>query len=315
MSKRTIALAVACCFLFSGCQVIEESRMVTKFGEIWKTVGHKVSEEDQAFLSDFSKQDTPNKTDPEKDKNYLKTSSDDAGNREYLLKDSVQKDEIGTVTATIEYFYAKPQTLPETSAIYTHNRWFEQIDCTHSLRTVRMTTYFNAENDVVGANEYPVPKYTPEQIELLAQPNDDVVREVCKQVGTLNAAANNPKADEITKPETASQTVSQPEKVSEKVADKVSEKVEMQPEKSADEVSKETQSQPEKVVDKVSETVETQPEKATDKVSKKTKSQPKKSAAKVSEETQSQPETQPSQTVQQPNTDNWKINTPSSGKP
>ena len=109
------------------------------------------------------------------------------------------------ITALVEYDYAVPQKLPATGAMYHYNRWFEQIDCANHLRINRTTTHYTANGEIVDANEYPVPKYTPEQIKLLAQPNDGVIREVCKRVG-----ASSPKAEDVAKP-AASVSEKQPE--------------------------------------------------------------------------------------------------------
>lgn len=103
------------------------------------------------------------------------------GNREFLFADSI-KQENGVITALVEYRYAAPQVLPETGRSYTHNHWLEQIDCANGIRSIRATTHYNADGQIVDANEYAVPRYSAEDIKMLSKPDDPVIVEACRRV-------------------------------------------------------------------------------------------------------------------------------------
>lgn len=175
MKKTLIALTCSSA-LFSGCQTITETETVTKtkYSDLWTSAEVAADSSIQTQMPEINNPDT--------DPNRILTSKTQSGNREYLFADSI-KQENGMVMALIEYRYAQPQKLPSNGLTYTHNHWFEQIDCANSLRTIRTTTHYNAQGEIVDANEYPIAKFTPEQIKLLAQPNDGVIKEVCQRIG------------------------------------------------------------------------------------------------------------------------------------
>lgn len=156
--------------LLSGCQIVSEQVITTHYSDVWETT-----------QTTPPSSVTPNRPTPQQDPNYIAISKT-AGNQEYLLADSI-KQENGIITATVEYRYAKPQTLPNTGAVYHYNHWHEQIDCTHQIRTIRTTTHYNAAGDIIDANQYPAPNYTDEQRKLLAQPQDKLIQEVCQRIG------------------------------------------------------------------------------------------------------------------------------------
>ncbi|SOD68552.1 hypothetical protein SAMN02746062_01307 [Alysiella filiformis DSM 16848] len=143
---------------------------------------------------------------PDNDPNRILTSKTESGNREYLFADSIKQDN-GKIMALIEYRYAHTQKLPSNGLLYTHNHWFEEIDCANKIRTVLTTTHYNAQGEIVDANEYPSPKLTPAQMKLLAQPDDGVIKEVCQRVGQNKPAApavsGNPTATPPSNPPTS----------------------------------------------------------------------------------------------------------------
>lgn len=174
MKKTLIALTCSSALL-SGCQMITETETVTKtqYSDLWTSA--------EVAADDSIQTPTPEMVNPDTDPNRILTSKTETGNREYLFADSI-KQENGTIVALVEYRYAQPQKLPSNGLTYTHNHWFEQIDCANNLRTIRTTTHYNAQGEIVDANEYPIAKLTPAQMKLLAQPDDGVIKEVCKRV-------------------------------------------------------------------------------------------------------------------------------------
>lgn len=185
----------------SSCQTYSEIiSKKSRFSTLWTSeeVANDASlhqqEADNPNLQQNMTEPSFNNPDGE-DPNRLLVQTDSSGNREFLLLPSIKKDN-QAIVALIEYRYAQPQKHPN-GLMYTHNHWFEQIDCQNKIRTIRTTTHYNHVGQVVDANEYSVPKYTPDQIKLLAQPNDGVIREVCQRMGA------NP-------PETTPQTASSP---------------------------------------------------------------------------------------------------------
>lgn len=192
MKKTWIALTCSG-VLLSGCQMITETESVTKtqYSGLWTSA--EVAADNSVQTA------TPEMVNPDTDPNRILISKTDSGNREYLFADSIRQEN-GTVVALIEYRYAQPQKLPSNGLTYTHNHWFEQIDCANSLRTIRTTTHYNAQGEIVDANEYPIPKLTPAQMKLLAQPNDGVIKEVCQRVG-MNAGKVATLPPVVTKPQ------------------------------------------------------------------------------------------------------------------
>ncbi|ULJ63982.1 hypothetical protein [Wielerella bovis] len=200
MKLRSIALAMACSILFSGCHVIHETRFTTRYTDLWQSQESDDGQPESIGVA-TSQPEKPTEhkmPDPTRNPNYVPIGEANAsGSREFLLADSI-KQENGVITALIEYHYPKPQKSPATGAWYAYNRWFEQIDCTNSIRTIRTTTHYSANGEIVDANEFPLPKYTADQLKLLSQPNDGVIREVCKRVGQPNGVvqtAPKPPAD------------------------------------------------------------------------------------------------------------------------
>lgn len=179
----------------SSCQTYSEIiSKKSRFSTLWTSeeVANDASlhqqEADNPNLQQNMTEPSFNNPDGE-DPNRLLVQTDSSGNREFLLLPSIKKDN-QAIVALIEYRYAQPQKHPN-GLMYTHNHWFEQIDCQNKIRTIRTTTHYNHVGQVVDANEYPVPKYTPDQIKLLAQPNDGVIREVCQRMGA-NPPENTP---------------------------------------------------------------------------------------------------------------------------
>ncbi|ULJ68630.1 hypothetical protein MIS45_07435 [Wielerella bovis] len=221
MKLRSIALAMACSILFSGCHVIHETRFTTRYTDLWQSQEPDDGQpENIGVATSQPEKPTEHKMpDPTRNPNYVPTGeANPSGSREFLLADSI-KQENGVITALIEYHYPKPQKSPATGAWYAYNRWFEQIDCANSIRTIRTTTHYSTNGEIVDANEFPVPKYTADQLKLLSQPNDGVIREVCKRVGQSNVTAPTaPKPQQVDNPpvvqadtKSVENTVGQPE--------------------------------------------------------------------------------------------------------
>lgn len=176
MKKTWLALTYSAALL-SGCQMITETESVTTrtaYSDLWTSA--EVAADDNVHSP------VPEIVNPDADPNRILTNQTESGNREYLFADSI-KQENGLVVALVEYRYAQPQKLPSNGLTYTHNHWFEQIDCANRLRTIRTTTHYNAQGEIVDANEYAIAKLTPAQMKLLAQPNDKVIQEVCERIG------------------------------------------------------------------------------------------------------------------------------------
>lgn len=128
-------------------------------------------------------------TEPQSSINKWLASTDDNGNREFLFTDSVRTDK-GITTALIEYRYASAQILPENHKAYTHNHWLEQIDCIHHIRTIRATTQYSEDNQIIDANEYPVPKYSRDDLQALSKPDDPIIQKVCDIANNKDSTPN-----------------------------------------------------------------------------------------------------------------------------
>lgn len=182
-SKRYLLVAVSAALLLHGCKIpfikkeISLESFRTTYSPEWETV------------SSDGGTDTP--ISAPADSNKIPVGIQD-GNREFLFADSIRQEN-GVITALVEYRYAAPQVLPETGRSYTHNHWLEQIDCNNHIRSIRSTTHYNDANEIVDANEYAVPRYSAEDIKMLAKPEDGVIREVCRRVRG-DAAASEPAA-------------------------------------------------------------------------------------------------------------------------
>lgn len=176
MMKPLLPLLFGTALAVSGCQhlirtetVADETRTI--YSDAWVTVS-----------------DNTSSTDGTTDNAVKIPVSELDGNREFLFADSIRQEN-GVITALVEYRYAAPQVLPETGRSYTHNHWLEQIDCHNHIRSIRATTHYNAQNEIVDANEYAVPNYSAEDIKMLSRPDDAVILEVCRRVnGTGDTA-------------------------------------------------------------------------------------------------------------------------------
>lgn len=183
--KKPFALLTCSAFALSGCQMISETHNIdtkTTYSDLWTSA---------EVAADERIHSAPQTVNPDTDPNRIPTSKTESGNREYLFADSI-KQENGKVMALIEYRYAQTQKLPSNGLPYTHNHWFEEIDCANKIRTVRTTTHYNAQGEIVDANEYPAPKLSPAQMKLLAQPDDGVIKEVCQRVGGAPTVSGSP---------------------------------------------------------------------------------------------------------------------------
>lgn len=172
MNIRLYAALASIALATTACQV-SKSRFIPSS---WRTI-----ESTTETVSDNTQGEEPD-TQVLQDSNKILTLTDGAGNREYLLADSIQQQN-GITTALIEFRYAKTQTLPANGMPYTHNHWLEQIDCQNKVRLLRSTTHYNNLGEIVDTNEYPLPKYKPAELAALAQPNDKVIQEVCQRIG------------------------------------------------------------------------------------------------------------------------------------
>lgn len=182
-SKRYLLVAVSAALLLHGCKIpfIKKEISLESFRTTYSPEWETVSSDDGT--------DAP--VAAPADSNKIPVSIQD-GNREFLFADSIRQEN-GVITALVEYRYAAPQVLPETGRSYTHNHWLEQIDCNNHIRSIRSTTHYNEANEIVDANEYAVPRYSAEDIKMLAKPEDGVIREVCRRVRG-DAAASEPAA-------------------------------------------------------------------------------------------------------------------------
>lgn len=182
-SKRYLLVAVSAALLLHGCKIpfIKKEISLESFRTTYSSEWETVSSDGGA--------DTP--VAAPADSNKIPVGIQD-GNREFLFADSIRQEN-GVITALVEYRYAAPQVLPETGRSYTHNHWLEQIDCNNHIRSIRSTTHYNEANEIVDANEYAVPRYSAEDIKMLAKPEDGVIREVCRRVRG-DAAASEPAA-------------------------------------------------------------------------------------------------------------------------
>lgn len=158
----------------------------------------------------ISASNTPIDRQPTMNNNKWLASTDDNGNREFLFTDSVHIDK-GIITALIEYRYSSAQILPENHKTYTHNHWLEQIDCVHHIRTIRATTQYSEDNQIIDANEYPVPKYSHDDLKSLSKPDDPIIQKVCdiannKHSNTHTTMASTP-ADTLFNSNIASEPV------------------------------------------------------------------------------------------------------------
>lgn len=181
MIKPLLPLLFGTALAVSGCQHLMRTETVTDetrtiYSDAWVTVS-----------------DNTSSTDGTTDNAVKIPVSELDGNREFLFADSIRQEN-GVITALVEYRYAAPQVLPETGRSYTHNHWLEQIDCHNHIRSIRATTHYNAQNEIVDANEYAVPNYSAEDIKMLSRPDDAVILEVCRRVNgagdTAPAAAS-----------------------------------------------------------------------------------------------------------------------------